>query len=101
MLIRLAGSRGLQSRFDGTLHQLFQTDGVLRYSSAAIDLEMDAESLTVHKCAPRDEAIQDLLVDPDRIGAMIVIHRAFQESMPEYPLVEAESEWLIPPAAGR
>ena len=95
MLISRDGARGLQARFDGALHQLIEVDGELRYTSPAIDLSMDPVTLAVLSYTVGSDPGGGELVAPNHIGAMIVLHRSFAESMPEYPLVEAHPEWWL------
>jgi putative selenate reductase len=95
MFLRRDGTRGLQARFGGELHQLFEDSGVLRYNSSAIGVDMDAETLAVLKTAIHGDSGDGALVNPDHLGAMIILHRSFAESMPEYPLIEAHLEWLL------
>jgi len=95
MLIDRDGARGLQARFEGALHQLIEVEGELRYTSPAIDLSMDPITLAVLSYTVGSYPGGDELVAPDHLGAMIVIHRSFAESMPEFPLVEADPEWLL------
>ncbi|MDH3813087.1 MAG: putative selenate reductase subunit YgfK [Acidobacteriota bacterium] len=95
MFIRSDGQRGLQARFGGALLQLIEDGDVLRFTSPAVELSMDAESLAILESAVRDHPAEDVLVKPEHLGAMIVLHRAFADSMPEFPLVEADSAWLL------
>jgi hypothetical protein len=48
----------------------------------------------------RGPATSESLVDADKLGAMIVLHRSFAESMPEFPLVEADPAWLTTTPGG-
>ena len=95
MFIRSDGARGLQARFGGALLQLIEDGDVLRFTSPVVVLSMDAESLDILESAVRDHPAEDALVNPEHLGAMIVLHRAFADSMPEFPLVEADSAWLL------
>jgi putative selenate reductase len=95
MLLQHQGGRGLQARFGGNLHQLMEIGDILRYSTPAIDLAMDSESFAVLEANLRGSTTGKALVDPDCLGPMITLHRAFAHSMPEYPLVEAEAGWLL------
>ena len=56
---------------------------------------MDAETLEVLDSAMSGHPADAGLVDPDHLGTMIVLHRSFAESMPEFPLVEANPAWLL------
>jgi len=94
MLISRDQARALQSRFDGELHQLIEVNGDLRYTSPSIELWMDSETLAVLDFTIRDDSASTNLVNADHLGAMITLHRAFAESMPEFPLVKADPEWL-------
>jgi hypothetical protein len=62
---------------------------------------MDPETLAVLESAVRGHRADDNLVDPDQLGAMIILHRSFEESMPEFPLVEADPEWMLGPTFKR
>jgi putative selenate reductase len=95
MLVSCNGARGLQARFDGALHQLTEVNGDLRYTSPAIELRMDPETFAVLESTVRGDSAENNLVNADHLGAMIILHRAFAESMPEYPLMEADPEWLL------
>jgi len=95
MLISSRAARGLQARFDGTLHQLLEVDGELRYTSPAIELRMDPDMLAILSYTVGSEPGNVEIVAPNHLGAMIVLHRSFAESMPEFPLVEAEAGWLV------
>ena len=95
MLLTHQGSPGIQAVFAGAIHELFQGDGDLRYTSPAIEIRLDAETLAVLESTVRDDSAADESVNADHLGAMITLHRAFAESMPEFPLVEADPEWLL------
>ena len=95
MLISRDRARGLQARFDGEIHQLIDVNGDLRYTSPVMKLRMDPETLAVLGSVVVGNSADDKLVNADHLGAMITIHRAFAESMPEFPLVEADPEWLL------
>ena len=101
MLVSHDGARGLQARFDGSLHQLIEVNDQLRYTSPAIELRLDPETLAVLESAVRGQRTGDNLVDPGHLGAMIILHRSFEESMPEFPLVEADPGWLLGPTFER
>jgi putative selenate reductase len=101
MLVSHDGARGLQARFDGALHQLIEINGDLRYTSPAIELRLDPETLAVLESAVRGQRTGDNLVDPGHLGAMVILHRSFEESMPEFPLVEADPVWLLGPTFER
>jgi putative selenate reductase len=90
MFIRHHGARGLRARFEGSLHQLIEDAGVLRYTSHSIELGMDADTLSVAKASIRSHSRGADLVHPDQLGAMIILHRSFAESMPEFPLIEVD-----------
>ena len=96
MFISHEGARGLQAIFEGALHQLIQDNGELRYTSAAIELRLNQETLEVLESAVRGHPGDGGLVDPDHLGAMTILLRSFVESMPEFPLVKAHSAWLLP-----
>jgi len=94
VFIRYAGARGLQARFEGALHQLIEDDGTLRYTSPEVELSMDAETLDVLGSAVRGHPGDVDLVDPDHLGAMIVLFRSFAESMPEFPFREVNQRQM-------
>ncbi len=96
MFISHEGARGLQAIFEGGLHQLIQNNGELRYTSPAVELRLNQETLEVLESAVRGHPGDGGLVDPDHLGAMTVLLRSFVESMPEFPLVKAHSAWLLP-----
>jgi putative selenate reductase len=95
MLIRHKGARGLQARFDGSLHQLVERDGVMRYRNPDVELALDSQDLAVLESSIRNDRMDGDLVGADQLGPMIVLHRSFAESMPEFPLVEVDWEWLM------
>jgi putative selenate reductase len=95
MFLRLNGARGLQARSNGILHQLIEDGGALRYTSPFIDLALDPDTMVILESAIRSDSVDGDLVDSSLLGAMIVLHRSFVESMPEYPLVEAPVDWLL------
>jgi putative selenate reductase len=88
MFIRNNGARGLQAKFDGAIHQIIEDDGVLRYTAPAIDFGLDPYSLSVRDATMRRPSPDEILVHPSHLGAMIILHRSFSESMPEFPLIE-------------
>ncbi len=95
MLISSGKARGLQARFDGTLHQLIEVNSNLRYTSPVIDLRMDPDTLAILEHTVMGNPDDGELVIPDHLGAMIVLHRSLTASMPELPPVEADPEWLL------
>jgi putative selenate reductase len=95
MFILRDGARGLQARFGGVRHQLLEGKGVLRYSSPAIDLAMDPDDLAVLESIIHGTPGNESLVAAEQLGAMIFLHRSFAESMPEFPLVEMQSDWVL------
>ena len=96
MLLNHNGTRGIQARFGGELHELFNGDH-LRYASPHLSMELHPETLEVHTVRlPQPEAPTDGF-DPMHLGAMITLLRSLTESMPELPIVEAEPEWLVNP----
>ena len=95
MLLRHNGARGLQARLSGSFHQLFENQSVVRYSNPHAELALDPESFAVLETKFSTDRVEGNLVQPHHLGSMIILHRSFAESMPEYPLVEAEPEWLI------
>ena len=73
MFITHEGARGLQATFEGAQHQLIEDNGVLRYTSPAVELSMDAETLEVLDSAMSGHPADAGLVDPlDHLGTMIV-----------------------------
>jgi len=95
MFITHEGARGLQARFAGELHQLIEDNGALRYTSPLIELHLEPKTLTVLASSLRGDSPADRLVDPDHLGPMIILHRSFADSMPEFPLVEANPAWFM------
>jgi putative selenate reductase len=95
MFISHDGARGLQAKFAGELHQLIEDNGSLRYASSLVELQLEPKTLTVLASSIRGDSTEDRLVDPDHLGAMITLHRSFAVSMPEFPLVKADPEWML------
>ena len=95
MFINLNGARALHARFGGELHQLIEEAGVLRYTSPVVGISLNAETLAVLESDLRTDRADGDLIDPDHLGAMITLHRSFASSMPEFPLVEADTAWSI------
>jgi putative selenate reductase len=95
MFIRRDAARGLQARVGGALHQLIEDDAVLRFTSPEIELAMDPANLSVLESVVHGPETGQSLVDAHQLGAMIVLHRSFTESMPEYPLVELQADWAL------
>jgi len=94
MLLRHEGVRGIQARFGGELHELFN-GGRLRYASPHVAVELDPDTLDVISTRfPRPEVRTNGFY-PASLGAMITLLRSLTESMPELPIVEAEPGWLI------
>jgi putative selenate reductase len=90
MFINHDGARGLQARFNGELHQIIENDSELRYTSPFIELGLDLDTLSVLETNLRTDQADGELIDPDLLGAMITLHRSFQESMPEFPLIAVD-----------
>jgi putative selenate reductase len=90
-------ARGLQARFGGASHELFEIDGGLRYTSPSEYLLLDKETLSVAEGRTRGDPSVDPSASADRLGTMITLLRSFTESMPEFPLIEADPEWLVMP----
>jgi putative selenate reductase len=95
MLMRLNGARGLQARFGGSLHQLFENNGVIRYATPDLELALDPEDFAVLETKILSDRMHGDLVQPNHLGSMVVLHRSFAESMPEYPLVEMRKSWSV------
>ncbi len=91
MVFRRNGARGIEARFGGELHRLVEVGDELRYTSPAVELRMDGDSLAVNESVILDDTAHGPLVNPVHLGTMITLHRGFAESMPEFPLVENES----------
>ena len=91
------GDRGIQARFSGELHELILLDGVLNYTSPSVRLVLEAETLAVRDAGPGPDPASREPVVPAQLSAMITLLRSFTESMPEFPLVEADPGWLINP----
>jgi len=94
MLLTHQGSPGIQAVFAGAIHQLFQGDGDLRYVSPVAAVVLDPEMLSIREAEPRNAFSGQQLIDAGYLGAMITLLRSFLDSMPEYPLVEADPEWI-------
>ncbi|MCG6948438.1 MAG: putative selenate reductase subunit YgfK [Acidobacteria bacterium] len=95
MFIRVGDARGLQARFAGATHQLLEANGSLRYTSPVADVTMEPATLEVYECTVRDRTTDAPALEPDQLGTMVVLHRSFAASMPEFPLVEADPAWLV------
>ncbi len=89
--------RGLQARFGGATHELFEVDGDLRYMSPPERLLLERETLVVRESEFLGGPPVDPSVKAERLGVMITLLRAFTDSMPEFPLAEANPEWLMVP----
>jgi putative selenate reductase len=94
-------SRGLQARFGGACHELFEVDGGLRYLSPTERLLLDSETLVVREIDLRRSNAVDGAATADRLGAMVTLLRSFARSMPEFPLIGADPEWLLTRETGR
>jgi putative selenate reductase len=95
MFIKSNGVHGIQARFDNSLHQLLETNGELRYTTPTVDIVMDPKTLAIVTSFPTTPDIEGSLVVSDNLGALITLYRAFSDSMAEYPLAEAEADWLL------
>jgi putative selenate reductase len=96
MLLHRDGIRGIQARFNGELHELFDGDR-LRYAAPNLTVELHSETLDVHSAVFSRPEAPNGGFDPAQLGAMITLLRSLTESMPELPVVEADAEWLIHP----
>jgi putative selenate reductase len=90
MLLKSETARGIQARFGGELHHLLEESGLLRYASPAIELCMDADTLVVLESKACGESQHECLVNADFLAAMLILHRSFAVSMPEFPLIAAD-----------
>ncbi|MFV2072591.1 MAG: FAD-dependent oxidoreductase, partial [Thermoanaerobaculales bacterium] len=89
------GNRGVHARFAGELHELIIHDGILHYASPSVRLALAVETLAVREASPGPAPDSGEPVVPARLGAMVTLLRSFTESLPEFPLVEADSEWIL------
>jgi len=94
MLLQHNGSRGIQARFGGDLHELFSGDR-LRYASPHLAMELHPDTLDVHSTRFSQPDARTNGFDPTHLGAMITLLRSLTESMPELPIVAAEPGWLV------
>jgi putative selenate reductase len=94
MLVRHQDVRGLQGRFGGELHELFDGNR-LRYTCPQLTVELDPITLRVHATRLLRPETSTEEFDPEPLGAMITLLRSLTESMPELPVVDAEPAWLI------
>ncbi len=94
MLLHHNGTRGIQARFGGDLHELFEGNP-LRYASPHLSVELDPNTLQLHATEFLQPEATAGVFDPAHLGAMIILLRSLAESMPELPVVEADPEWLI------
>jgi putative selenate reductase len=97
MFLAHDGARGLQARFGGTNHELFEVDGGLSYVSPFERLLLDKETLAVRESENREGPTVEPSVRAARLGTMITLLRSFAQSMPEFPMIEAELPWLLTP----
>jgi putative selenate reductase len=91
-LLKRHTARAIQARFGGELHQLTEDGGLLRYVSPAVELCLDSETLVVVESKALGEWHDRDLFDPQQLAAMLVLHRSFAVSMPEFPLVTEDSQ---------
>jgi len=94
MLLDLKGTRGIQARFSGDLHELFAGD-TLRYASPYLSMELHPDTFEVQSTRVLRTDASAWIFDPTHLGAMITLLRSLTQSMPELPVVEARAEWLI------
>jgi putative selenate reductase len=94
MLLLHNGARGIQARFGGSVHELFDGDP-LRYASPHMSIELDPITMKVRRTRLFKPHVTEGTFDPAHLGAMITLLRSLTDSMPELPNVEAEPEWLI------
>ncbi len=94
MLLHSNGTRGIQARFGGELHELFEGSR-LRYASPHLAMELHPETLKVQTSRPSGPDAPSGGFDPTHLGAMITLLQSLTESMPELPVVDAEPAWLI------
>jgi putative selenate reductase len=94
MLLRHQGLRGIQARFGGKLHELFEGSR-LRYALPHLVVELHPDTLEVQASQPFSPDAPSGGFDPAHLGAMITLLRSLTESMPELPVVDAEPAWLI------
>jgi hypothetical protein len=56
---------------------------------------MDSHTLAVLESTVRRAPNEGPLVVPEQLGSMVVLHRAFAESMPEFPLLAIQPTWRL------
>ena len=95
MLLTHRGMRGLQARFGSELHELFHDGLHFRYSSPAIRLVLDSDTLAVCEAAVGPAPKEEELVAAPHLAAMVTILRSMTETVPELPPIEADSSWLL------
>ena len=88
--------RGIQARSGGVLFQLMESDTRLQFSSPALGLQMDSSNLAVLGLEAGRGSSEAPSVPSSLLFTMIVLHRSFAESVPEFPLVEAHPDHLLP-----
>jgi putative selenate reductase len=96
MLLIHDGGRGIQARSDGVLCQLMETEDRLQFTSPSLSLTMDSRTLAVLGLEARGGSFDAPPVRASQLAAMIVLHRSFAVSAPEFPLVEALPDCLLP-----
>jgi putative selenate reductase len=88
--------RGIQARSGGILFQLMESDNRLEFSSPSLSLRMDSNTLAVLGLETGRGCPDAPSVPSSLLFIMIVLHRSFAESVPEFPLVEAHPDCLLP-----
>ncbi len=96
MLLNIDGSNALQARFDGGTQQLVDGER-LRYTSEHFQVEIAPESLEVTVVKTTGAVAKSELFEPVQLGAMITLLRSFSQSVPEFPVLDAEDSWLVIP----
>jgi hypothetical protein len=73
-----------------------ESDNRLRFSSPSLSLQMDPNTLTVLGLEAGRGSLDAPPVRSSLLAAMIVLHQSFAVSVPEFPLVEAHPDCLLP-----
>ncbi len=88
MLLEHDGRRGIQGRFNGRLEELFEHEAGWRFVTNDGIVVLAAADLTVIDG-------HDVGIDPAHLGPLIVLLLSCNESMPEFPRLEANPSWLL------
>ena len=95
MLLNIDGSSAIQARFEGETHQLVEGEQLL-YTSPKLDLTMKPENFEIVHAEATNTGGDPEIFGPSHLGTMITLLRSFTTSMPEFPVVVAAENWVLP-----